>query len=100
MIIAMTNKSIELLSKITQKDKNGKNEIAKQVIEIEYKKIIAQTKNFNSTCSTEKLVNVILDFKDSNELFEYLDGLSVAEISLLSSYGIDVAFMNLLKVSD
>lgn len=96
----MTNKSIELLSKMTLKEKNEKNEIAKQIVEIEYKKIIAQAKRFKSTCNTEKIVNVMFDFKDSNELFEYLNGLSIAEISLLSSYGIDVAFMNLLKVSD
>lgn len=96
----MTNKSIELLSKMTLKDQNEKIQIAKQIVEIEYKKIIAQAKKFNNMCSTEKIVNVMFDFRNSNELFEYLDELSVAEISLLSSYGIDVSFMNLLKVSE
>lgn len=96
----MTNKSIELLTKMMINDKEQKIEIAKEILKIEYKKIIAQAKNFNKMCNTEKLVNDILRFKDSNELFNYLNNLSVVEISLLSSYGIDVAFMNLLKVSD
>ena len=95
----MTNRSIELLTKIMN-DKNKKMEVARQIVEIEYKKIIAQARNFNKMCNTEKLANDILEFKDSNELFDYLNDLSVVEISLLSSYGIDVAFMNLLKVSD
>lgn len=95
----MTNKSIELLTKMMINDKEQKIEIAKEILKIEYKKIIAQAKNFNKMCNTEKFVNDILGFKDSNELFDYLNNLSVVEISLLSSYGIDVAFMNLLKVS-
>lgn len=95
----MTNKSIELLTKMMN-DKDQEMKIAREIIKIEFKKIVAQAKNFNKMCNTEKLANDILEFKDSNELFDYLNDLSIVEISLLSSYGIDVAFMNLLKVSD
>ena len=98
--MTMTNKSIELLTKMMIKDKEQKNEIAKEILKIEYKKIIAQAKNFNKMCNTEKLVNDVREMKESDELFNYLNNLSVVEISLLSSFGIDVAFMNLLKVSD
>ena len=100
MIITMTNRSISILAKMMIKNKDKKVKYAKQIIEIEYNKIIAQTRNFIKVCNTEKIANDILEFKNSEELFEYLYNLSVVDISLLSSYGIDVAFMNLLKVSD
>lgn len=95
----MTNRSIELLMKMMN-GKEKKIEIARKIVGVEYDKIVAQAKNFNKMCNTEKLANDILNFKDSDELFDYLNDLSIVEISLLSSYGIDVAFMNLLKVSD
>ena len=48
----------------------------------------------------DNYVKNIISTKNSDELFFYLDHLTVIEISLISSFGIDVAFMNLLKVSE
>jgi len=96
----MTNKSISLLSAMTNKNLDEKIEIAKEIVAIEYKKIIAQARNFEKLYKEDKLVNAILETKDNNELFEYLNKLNILEISLLSSYGIEVSFMNVLKVSE
>jgi len=96
----MTNKSIRLLLDMQSKKYNEKEIVAKEILEIEYKRIVAQAKNFLKTCDKDELVEAILEFENSKELFDYLNHLSLIEISLLSSYGIDVAFMNLLKVSE
>ena len=96
----MTNRSIMLLKNIQGESYEGKKGIAKEILTIEFKKIIAQAKKFSQSYDEDTLVNTILNIKDSEELFIYLDSLSVVEISLLSSYGIDISFMNLLKVSE
>ena len=100
MIITMTNKSISLLSEMTGKSLEQKIEMTKEIVAIEYKKIIAQANNFKQICNEDKLVNMMLQKNDSEEMFEYLNNLNILEISLLSSYGIEVSFMNVLKVSE
>lgn len=96
----MTNKSISLLSEMTGKSLEQKIEMTKEIVAIEYKKIIAQANNFKQICNEDKLVNMMLQKNDSEEMFEYLNNLNILEISLLSSYGIEVSFMNVLKVSE
>ena len=96
----MTNKSISILSAMTSESLDKKIEMAKEIVAIEYNKIIAQANNFKMQYKEDEFVNTIVNIKDSGELFEYLNKLNILEISLLSSYGIDVAFMNVLKVSE
>lgn len=96
----MTNRSISLLAGITGKSLAEKEKITKEIVTIEYEKIIAQAKNFIKLCSDKEQVKTIASLKDPNELFDYLNNLNIVEISILSAYGIDVAFMNVLKVSE
>lgn len=96
----MTNKSIALLSEMTGKKLVEQEKITKEIVAIEYNKIIAQANNFKKLYNDDELVNALLNVKGSDELFEYLNKLSIIEISLLSSYGVEVAFMNVLKVSE
>ena len=67
----------------------------------EYKKIKAQAKNFlKNGKKSDKIVEGLINCDSSDELFEYLKKLSVVEISIITSYGIDVSYMNMLKVSE
>ena len=96
----MTNRSIAILANIQNKSYEEKEKAVKEVVSIEYKKIIVQAKRYNKICNWDNYVKNIISTKNSDELFFYLDHLTVIEISLISSFGIDVAFMNLLKVSE
>ena len=97
----MTNKSINLIMSLEGKSKIEKELILREILSIEFKKIKAQVENFQSKSEFEnELAKGIMNTNNSDELFSYLNQLSVIEISLLDAYGIDVSVMNLLKVSD
>jgi len=96
----MTNRSIKLLRDLLNKSYNVKENIIKSVTEIEFSRIVSQARNFCKIYDENELANNLIECKNSEELFNYLDKLSVIEISLLSSFGIDVSYMNLLKVSE
>ena len=92
----MTNKSINLIRNIEGKDKSEKEAIIKEVIDIEFKKIKAQAKlNFKSH---NVHIENIAKIENSEELYEYLMKLSVVDICLISSIGVDVNFINMIKV--
>ncbi len=92
----MTNKSINLIRNIEGKDKSEKEAIIKEVIDIEFKKIKAQAK-LNSKSHNVHIEN-IAKIENSEELYEYLMKLSVVDICLISSIGVDVNFINMIKV--
>lgn len=96
----MTNKSIAILAGIQNKSQEEKSRAVKEVVAIEYKKIIAQAKRYSKMCNWDKYIKSILAATNSEELFCFLDKLTFVEISLVASFGIDVEFMNLLKVSE
>ncbi len=97
----MTNKSINLLKNLNRNDKQNAEKILNEIVNIEFKKIKSQAKIFKSNFDGEELhVEKILNSKDGNELFEYFKDLTIYDIALISSYGIDIEFMYLLKVSE
>ena len=96
----MTNRSIAILAGIQNKSQEDKAQAAKEIVTIEYNKIIAQAKRYSKMCEWDKYVKDILATTNSEELFSLLDKLTFVEISLVASYGIDVLFMNLIKVSE
>ena len=100
MIIIMTNRSVRLLISMENCSINEKRKIIREVLDIEFSKIIAQANKFSKMCEDDGIVNELLKVKDSDELFTYLNKLNAIEISALASYGIEVAFMNLLKASE
>lgn len=97
----MTNKSISLIKSLEGKNIFEKEQILSEVIAIEFNRIKAQAKLFEKNSNmSDKLVEGVIKAENKDELFIYLKNLSVVEISLLTSYGLDVNFMNILKVSE
>lgn len=97
----MTNKSIRLIMAMEGKNIIEKQLIIKEILSVEFDKIKAQAKIFEKNSNEEnELVKGVTISESSEELFEYLNKLSVIEISLLDAYGIDVDVMNILKVSE
>lgn len=97
----MTNKSIALLNGLAEKTISEKESIIKEVVSIEFEKIIAQANILKKKSNVEdRFVKGILATKNSDELFCYLKKLTMVEISLITSYGIDVDFMNIINVSE
>ena len=97
----MTNKSMALILSMRDKNNEQKELILKEVVSIEYKKIKAQAKNFlKNGKKSDKIVESIINCNSSDELFECLKKLSVIEISIITSYGIEVSYMNMIKVSE
>lgn len=96
----MTNRSILLLRNMQEKDYDEKEKIVKEILDIEFTRIIAQSKKAYKDYMGDKLIDSMVNLKNSDELFDYLNVLSIVQISMLASYGIDVSFMNLLKVSE
>ena len=97
----MTNKSINLLKNLEGADNNEIENALKEVVKIEFNKIKAQARVFEKDSDTKvEMVTKILNAKDSKELFEYFSDLTIYEIALISSYGIEIDFMYLLKVSE
>ena len=97
----MTNKSINLIKNLDGKSKTEREEIIKKVLSVEFEKIKAQAKLFKKNSdSNEKMIETILNIENSEDLYNYLSGLSIVEISILSSYGLDIDYMKILKVSE
>ena len=87
----MTNKSIRLIMAMEGKNIIEKQLIIKEILSVEFDKIKAQAKIFEKNSNEEnELVKGVTISESSEELFEYLNKLSVIEISLLDAYGIDV----------
>ena len=97
----MTNKSINLLKTLNETNKHKTEEILSEIVNIEFNKIKAQAKIFDKNSDSEgEHIKEILEANDSQELFKYLKELTIYQIALISSYGIEIEFMYLLKVSE
>ena len=96
----MTNKSISLIITMEGKSYEEKEAILREVVSIEFHKIKAQAKVFfKHTREENQNIADICNIENSDALYDYLNQRTIEEISMLTACGIDVGYMNLIKVA-